>query len=572
VLDSAASGAVVCLAAGTWKEHVKISKSLVLRGVGPEQTKIKDTATMLVAAAVTISSETVIQVTLENLSVVDGTSYGIEVEGKAKVILKNTQVSSNNTGLRTSGAAQIAILDSRFIDNQVGLSLSGSVQVSLANAQVVRNGRGLQAGETSRVILSRAQISDQREHGIEVTESALVEIRDSSVLSNVACGIEVPSKQARLQGALNLMRGNGTDLCGFAPASIRKALVPQTTRTQLSVPKDFRMLQEAIDAIAPGGVITIAEGTHEAGLTLWKPLTLRGTGRNKTVLKARSDKKLAAGISIIAGANGVRLEEMTLTGGWLGVLAYGNAVLQSLQISGNQNQGVHVRGMAQVEIRESLIRDNRKSSDSPVGIEVTDSAQIKLTQVKISEAWTGLYLLDATRASVASSEFFGNTDGISLEGSAQVSVSHSRVYENKLNGLLSGSASVITLIDSQVFNNGLYGVVITKSAEIRSTTVSHNGSFLSCAQANWVCSGIKVSFGALVRVIDSTIKENADWGLAADLKKCGDHRDSFKGQVVFEGKNLIESNNKSQNQNGMGNPGIHPWNRPGVSDGQVCLP
>ncbi len=44
------------------------------------------------------------------------------------------------------------------------------------------------------------------------------------------------------------------------------------------------------------------------------------------------------------------------------------------------------------------------------------------------------------------------------------------------------------------------------------------------------------------------------------------------GKVTFQGTNVIEGNNKSGNQNGMGNPGNHPWNRPRVPDGQVCLP
>lgn len=39
-IDQAAESAVICLAAGTWQENVKIYKSLTLRGVSHEQTKI----------------------------------------------------------------------------------------------------------------------------------------------------------------------------------------------------------------------------------------------------------------------------------------------------------------------------------------------------------------------------------------------------------------------------------------------------------------------------------------------------------------------------------------------------
>lgn len=41
-------------------------------------------------------------------------------------------------------------------------------------------------------------------------------------------------------------------------------------------------------------------------------------------------------------------------------------------------------------------------------------------------------------------------------------------------------------------------------------------------------------------------------------------------KVVFDGKNVIEGNNKAGNQNGKGNPGNHPLKN--LADGQVCLP
>ena len=50
--------------------------------------------------------------------------------------------------------------------------------------------------------------------------------------------------------------------------------------------------------------------------------------------------------------------------------------------------------------------------------------------------------------------------------------------------------------------------------------------------------------------------------------------DNFTGTVVFEEIDLddIAGNSTSNNQKDMGNPGNHPWNRPEVPDGQVCLP
>lgn len=67
---------------------------------------------------------------------------------------------------------------------------------------------------------------------------------------------------------------------------------------------------------------------------------------------------------------------------------------------------------------------------------------------------------------------------------------------------------------------------------------------------------------------------NADWSVGAALKQCGYEEDKFTGQVVFEDMRLeeISGNSITNDQTGKGNPGNHPWNRPDVLDGQVCLP
>jgi hypothetical protein len=42
--------------------------------------------------------------------------------------------------------------------------------------------------------------------------------------------------------------------------------------------------------------------------------------------------------------------------------------------------------------------------------------------------------------------------------------------------------------------------------------------------------------------------------------------------VTFEDMHVIEGNNRSHNQDTIGNPGSHLWNQPGGLPGQVCLP
>jgi hypothetical protein len=333
-----------------------------------------------------------------------------------------------------------------------------------------------------------------------------MEIKESLINDNKSCGIHIFSSEAQVHGTPKAIQGNGADLCGFAPASLRKPSVPQDPRPRLAVPTDYPTVQQAIDAIAPGGTIELAAGTYEEGLTIWKPLVLRGAGQDKTILQALPERKLV--LSIIAEVQGVRLEGLQVRGSQRrGLVIYGReVVIQDALVSGNRQFGLWVRGFATVSLHSSIVSGN--GSD---GLVVRDSATVSLQNSTIS----------------------GNgEDGLDVWESATV--------------------------------------------EVRGSILEGNGTNPSCwiSRRRWnpemICNGIEVWGGSQLRLINSTIKNNADWGLAAVLKQCGYDRDRYSTNVVFEGHNVIEGNNKSGNH--KGNPGNHPWNRPGVPDGQVCLP
>jgi len=111
---------------------------------------------------------------------------------------------------------------------------------------------------------------------------------------------------------------------------------------------------------------------------------------------------------------------------------------------------------------------------------------------------------------------------------------------------------------------------------VQDSIIEENGKSSSCKEKDHFCNGIKIGGGYEVQLtlIDSILRKNADWGLAAWVDDCGRGLGSFTGQVIFKEMELenISDNNISGNQDGMGNPGGHPWNRPDVPDGQVCLP
>jgi len=817
---------------------------------------------------------------------VSANTIGMAVRGTAQADFIDSRIAGNLTGLAINsfgrgGAAQVSLENTRIVNNEYyGLQVGGSAQVRLSNSSLSQNGEdflgsrldavGLLVTQSSRVELIASSVSSNVGDGIRLRDSATVEIRDSAILDNKGCGIFVLSHRAQLRGTPNEMRANGVDLCGFAPAAVRRPLVPETGRTELSVPGDFPSLQEAVDALAPGGTIHLAAGTYE-GATLWKPLTLKGAGPEQTILQARPRSWVA--VSVLPDAREVTLQELSVTGAGTtergliflvggrgaGLLLYGSAAtLRDVRVFGNEGRGLWLvnaprvelqhleafdngehglflqgapwgtidagslelmfvptvatlresslshngqgglalRGLGQVRLYHTHMEDNtscgltmngewwvmgwgnrfsgnalgeacqdpsapirvepvdldrlrrtpppqphsrpqvrvpqdvptlqeaidlvadggtilvapgtyeetlealnvgfvlRREGEGPVrltsedqlagilifadapkevrlegvtvgpsfryGLVVGGSADAALSDVEISGNGIGLFAQDESTvdlvgsrllenkslgllicsdrrflfklegtecsagATLADTTISGNGGGLKVNDSAQASLTRTTISDSNLIGLsvccrarvtlvnseISGSQltgllvwgqAEATLIDSQVSDNGQLpvlreGISASGSARVRlqGTEVSHhkghglriggsaqvevvqsvitdNGLREEC-RTRWICNGIAIEDQAYLLVEGSTIRGNADWGLAALQEQCGYGSNDFEGSVSFEGENVIEGNNTSGNQDGMGNPGEHPWNRPDVPDGQVCLP
>lgn len=679
-------------------------------------------------------------------STISSSRISFEIADSATAILVNSSISGRQGDLVVMDLAQVNLINSTVSESKdgYGLMVSDSAKVSLTNSTISRNSwNGLSIRGSAQVTLANSTISDNGGIGIAVGGSATVEIKESTVQNNQGCGIGVFSKEAQVHGTPNKVWNNGADLCGFAPAYLRQPLIAQTDQAHLRIPEDYKSLQEAVDAITPGGTILIAAGYYEAGLTIWKPLKLKGVGRGQTVLRARPQHWPI--ISIIADVEEILLEGLQIEGSQSsGLLIYGGMVtVQDTQVSSNEGDGFKVWGSAHVNLANSIVSDNGQE-----GIFVGDSAAVSLTDSQVfnngrdglwvsdlaiaslsnsavfSNGGNGLWVNGSARVSLSSSTFSsnrwglgindsatvelqdswisdndgcgisrddqvrvlgqnnwighnardfcdfipppgflrpkpsllqsaevcpqdcqfaefwqavqwldsggtlnikagsyrggvvvvkdlqvkgagnrqtiitGSIHGIRVAGSARVHLQDIQLSGNKLGLLVKSSAQVnlsnitlsnnawtvglyvedsatVNLIESTVSSNGWAGLYVEDAAtvEVRSSIIEDNGTQKSCKEANlWPCNGITVSDKSQITIIGSKIINNADWGIAVHLRQCGYYFNGFTGKVTFDEKTVIDGNNTTGNQNGMGNPGNHPWNRPDVPDGQVCLP
>ncbi len=469
-IDQAPEGAVICLSPGTYEENLVIEKSLTLRGEGENPDEVRITGAMEDHPVIQIESEREIEVEIENLAISDAkgrSADGIKVAGKVRVLIKNVYISDNWWyGLSVGGEARLTLIDSSVSQNHIsGLLVDGTGQV---------------------------------------------EVRDSRFADNKAFGVIVMSGDAQIKGTNNAFHGNGADLGGFASASLRAPLALQTDRDQLSVPEDVASLQEAIDAIAPGGTITISAGTFTEGVTIWKPVMIQGAGPKETVLTALPERHVV--ISILAEA-----EQVTLTG---------------LTVAESDGQGLAIYGQ-DVALRNVRVIDNDRW-----GLWAGGTATVSLQGSTVSSNWVGVLIESSARVDMTGCTVDGNRTGLAAGGSALVVLQDSTISANE-DGLWVGSSAQLSLQNCTVSGNGGDGLTVAGSAQVTLTgsTVSHNWS-----------DGLEVSGSAQVTIIDSVISSN--WWNGLDvcgspnvtLTECAISDNGYSGLAVRESAEMTVGN------------------------------
>jgi parallel beta-helix repeat protein len=499
-------------------------------------------------------------------STLSGNGLGIELWDSAQASISNSTLSENATGIRLVSSAQATITNSTLsVNRDEGIKLEDSAQVTITNSTLSGNKWGIVLEGSAQATISNSTLSGNEKNGIMLRDSAQATISGNLFTGNRGCGIYSDSSK-EVRGEANKMADNGNDLCGNLPGSLRLPLREPTEREITWPDERYKSLQEAVDALWPKGRLRLQAGEHQAGVTIAKELQVEAEEGGKVTLMANGWE---APVLSLVGVAKVELVGLELSNGSEGLLvgADAQATISNSTLSGNR-WGILLWGSAQATISSSSLSENL------FGIGLLGSTQAAISGSTVSENKYGIWLEDLAQAAITNSSLSKNgDDGIRLEDSAQVTISNSTISGSGLGIELRDSAQA-TISNSSLSKNRLFGILLLGSATVtlKESTVEKNGTYSECAKADWSCNGITVSGESRTTIIASKIINNADWGIAAWLKKCGYYDDFFTGKVVFEGTNTIEGNNTSGNQNGMGNPGNHYWNQPNVPDGQVCLP
>jgi len=615
-------GGTIRVRAGIYSQPIVIAKTLTLLGEGADKVLIQG----MEGIGIVIDHEEPITVTIAGVTISQAQRDGIEIRSKARVTLQDMQVFNNHMwGISIEDSATVSLQNVQISGNGHGLSVWGSARVTLTNSRISDNywGNGLSARVLAQVTLTNTQISGNGDNGIEVEDLAMAILVRSTFSNNRKCGV----KGYRIFGWENTFFENGTDICDSDKQRLSRTLPPDShSRLYIAVPRDASSLQQAIDLVAEGGIITIAPGTYEETLEILnKSFVLRGAGLDQVNLQSRDR---GSAILVFADeAKEVQLRGLTIGPSsrdgldvWgLGMVTLANAkisdngrngisvgdvaqvILQDTWVSGNKWYGLEIRDSGLVNLQNSQISSNGRNGLQicPLLTESECTAQVTLTNSQsFTNGGSGLFVGDLARVILQNTQISSNElYGLDIVDLAMVNLKNVTIFNNKSNGLNVQHLAKVNLQDVQVSNNGWYGFLAEHSAkasltnvevsnnrwdgllvkdlavvEVQRSTIEGNGTDPSCVKPDEICNGIVIAEHSQATIVDSIIRNNTDWGVAVWLTKCGYSSDVFTGQVVMQGTNTIEGNNKSGNQNGMGNPGEHPWNRPEVPDGQVCLP
>lgn len=187
--------------------------------------------------------------------------------------------------------------------------------------------------------------------------------------------------------------------------------------------------QELIDRAKPGDVVVLAAGEFVGGLRIDKPLTLRGAGVEKTIIRANG---VESAISISAQEGEVSIEQLSIRGGRaLGAGAVhhsGKIVLkiEDVEISEARSSGIwgH-RALKAVALRRTKIHHNHGGIGSGASLK----AETILVEDCVFEDNIGGQALVGIgqRTTVKNSSFARNTDELNRPG-------HSMFWCPKSNG------------------------------------------------------------------------------------------------------------------------------------------
>ena len=365
----------------------------------------------------------------------------------------------------------------------------------------------------------------------------------------------------------------------------------------VKVPGDFRSIQDAIDAAQDGDIIQVGPGVYSETLKIVnKSLTLKGSGRDTTIINGRNQNQLPtvfidtgnvdiSGFTIRNGNWGVDINDSTSSSVSDCVIrenkvvgigcknskvelnnnlitdtvplkgAFGrgtqaissNIVFNNNTISNNAEMGI-ITFNTQGSINNCIVGNNKST-----GLNMLDGSNIDVTDSVFDQnGLTGIFMFESTGTVTKSSLTFNKFRGIGFESSESFKLVENIIKGSFEIGVFVGS-STGSVLRNEIINNKSNGINIQHSISVKveDNRIASNegtGSFLLESGASIIKNsiinnksrGLGIQDGTNIEITDNVLEGNASTG-------------NFKGGIAVFGVNglLIKDNTIRGNIQGL---------------------
>ncbi len=371
------------------------------------------------------------RVELTDCSISDNDGHGIWLMEQSEAQLRRSQVSENrNYGILTEDSVKVEMTDSKILSNRHGIELASEARATITGSTVSQSRfSGIRGQDSTRATITSSVIS-ANSRGIRFGDNAEADIRDCTIEENEGTGVYSGDK-AEVTGGDNRFHGNGVDLGGNLSWEFREPL-REAVESKITWPADgYDSLQEAVDALIPGGKLLLEPGEYTTGLTIGKELVIEKDGEGQVTLKGKSDAIPV--LSLVDGAD-LQLSGVSVSGGGEGLLIAGasRAVLVNCTISQNWD-GINLSHSSSVELARCRIAANERH-----GILADGDARLTVDRCNITD---------------------NHSTGVAAADSARVKMNDSRIKNNRGNGgIILWDSSQVTLEGNTIAENSKFGV------------------------------------------------------------------------------------------------------------------
>ncbi len=548
VVANAPAGSTLRLAAGDYRLSVglNIGKSLNLIGAGRDRTRIFSEAGGFVLK---FAPQNVAKLSLSGLSVEhrgNRVADVMQIEG-GEVIIDNARFagavfseedSEGGDGLYVIDEARnLTVRKSEFVRNQLNGLNHTAGKLTVQDSVFSNNqNHGLAVSEDTQALLERNTARGNRQSGI-VVEGGSATLRGNLSENNQRNGIVIAEKaSAVLEG--NTTRGNqgwGIFIADGARVRLGQNSVSGNREGQIRTEPPFNPnlkpgdnLNQALRRAPAGATVNLAAGTYELeeSISLEKPLTIIGAGRDQTRLVSRAGSVLSfenqgklviRGVSLEATGEDPEVDILTISKGEFELsdcrirglggqsnsdsgdglyITEARGSVQNCEITEHSRHGIYL-SKGQLRLSDSSVSNNGRigilaegnltarnvqaNNNQEDGLVASGELQVELNSLTLKgNGGLGMRLVGPLRGSLASSNLEDNLlGGLQVEDLVQANLENNTIQNNQGNGVILRGGSRPTLRSNTIQNNALHGIALLGNgrARLENNTISDNQGY-----------------------------------------------------------------------------------------------